>query len=196
MSDDEPDGIAPDEPAPEPDRPVSARPAGRTVRLGLIVLGVIGALSVVLGGSTAADPEDARCTQAKTILEDDGDVEDADDLECEEAIADAIALDAAEPEDEDEVAELASEDTIRTFGLIITGIGVLQLIGALLTLRTRRKGPRLVALAGAALGIVFSPLGIIGIPVLGFVVYAIFFSADARAVFGDPGGPRMFRPRV
>jgi hypothetical protein len=161
------------------------------------VLGVLGALGVALGASTASDPAQGRCAQARTVLEDESDDEDfdADDVECDQAIADAVALAAADTDGEDEVDEIASESTIRTFGLIIAGIGVVQLVGALLTIRTRSKGARLVALIGTGVGIVFSPLGLIGIPILGFVVYALLFSADARAVFGEPGGPRMFRPR-
>ncbi len=186
------DDLAPDEPAPEP--PTRGRrpgQVGRLVRIGCIALGVLGALGIALGASTASNPEDARCTQARSILEDDGDVEDADEIECDDAVAQALTL----GEEDDEASSLSSESTIRTFGLVLAGIGVVQLLGAMLTMRTRAKGPRLLALIGTGIGIVFSPLGLIGVPLFGFVVYAIFFSADARAVFGEPGGPKLFRPR-
>jgi hypothetical protein len=187
------DDIAPDEPVPEPAPPGRpGRPAGRTVRIGLIVLGLLGGLALALGATTASDPEKGRCAQARTILEEDGDVEDASELDCDVAIGQAIAL----AESDDDASGLSTESTIRTFGLIVAGIGVLQLVGALLTVRLRTKTARLLALVGTGLGIVFSPLGLLGIPILGFVVYAILFSGDARAVFGEPGGPRMFKPRT
>lgn len=194
-----------DAPVPEPAGPaevvgtgapagggVPTRRTGRLVRIGLAVLGVIGALSIALGGSTAADPARSVCSQARAILEDDDEDLDAGDIECDDAIVRARDLAAA---DED-VEELRTESYYRTVGLVFTGIGAVQLIGAIVTLRVGTKRARLIALVAAAFGIVFSPLGPIGIPVLGFVVYAIFFSGDARAVFGDPGGPRMFRPRT
>jgi len=189
------DDIAPAEPAPEPDAPTSrptGRPLGRLVRIGCIILGVMGILGLYVGATTASDPEQTQCTQARTILEDEEEVDDGDGVECDDALPRAADL-AAENDDVDEVA---ARSTIRTFGLILMGIGAVQAVGAMLTGRTHSKGARLVALVGAGLGIIFSPLGLIGVPILAFVVYAIFFSGDARAVFGDPGGPRMFRPRT
>jgi hypothetical protein len=188
----EPPPVPEPRPEPDPSAPSTGRPAGRLVRLGCIVLGVLGALGVALGATTASDPEGGRCTQARSVLEDEDVVEDGGDVGCDEAVEQATALAAA---DED-VDEIATESTIRTFGLIVAGIGVLQLVGAVLTLRTRTKPARLVALVGAGLGIVFSPLGLLGIPILGFVVYALSFSGDARTVFGDPSGLRAFRPRT
>jgi hypothetical protein len=204
------DDIAPDEPVPVPgatdaggtadatDAPAApVGRGGRTVRLGCLLLVVISLLGVVLGAVTASDPEQTQCTQARAILEDEDEVDDGGDVECDDAIAQAAALDEAdEAADADEVDAVAEESTIRTFALIVGAIGLLQIVGAALTLRLRTKGARLAALVGAALGIVFSPLGLLAVPVLGFVVYAILFSADARAVFGMPGGPRALRPRT
>ena len=196
MTDDEP-GIAPDEPAPEPASPVTrSRPVGRLVRIGCIVLGTFGLLGLYLGVRTATDPEQAQCNQARTTLEEEDVVDDGADVACDDALSQAATLAAESEGTDDEVDEVSGESAIRTFGMIIAGIALVQIAGALLTARTRTKAARLVALAGTAAGIVFSPLGFLGIPILGFVVYAIFFSADARAVFGDPGGPRMFRPRT
>lgn len=191
---DETHHIGPDEPAPEPEHqpPPATRPIGRVVRIGCAALGLFGLLGLALGATAVSDPAQGRCAQARNILEDDGDVDDAGDVECDEAVSRAIAL----GEEDDDVASVPTESTVRTYGFILAGIGLLQAVGAVLTLRTRTKAMRLAALVGAGLGIIFSPLGLIGIPVLGFVVYAILFSGDARAVFGEPGGPRMFRPRT
>ena len=190
------DAIAPDEPAPEPASPVArTRPVGRLVRLGCIILGTLGLLSLYVGITTATDPDGAQCNQARALLEDEEEVEDGGDVECDDALARADTLAAESEGSDDEIAEIPTESYFRTVGFIFAGIGALQLVGALLTARTRTKAARLVGLVGAGLGIVLSPLGFLGIPVYGFVVYAIFFSADSRAVFGEPAGPRMFRPR-
>ena len=81
-------------------------------------------------------------------------------------------------------------------GIVFLVIGLGQLGGAILTIRTMSKRARLVALVGAGFGIVLPVLGLLTIVILAFAVYAIFFSSDARAVFGDPGGPRFLRPRT
>ena len=194
MTDDDP--IAPDEPAPEPASPVArSRPLGRLVRIGCIILGTFGLLGLYLGIRTATDPEQAQCNQARTILEEEDEVEDGSDVECDEALPRAATLAAESEGSDDEVDEVSTKSAVQTFGGIIAGIGALQVIGAFLTARTHTKAARLVALAGAAFGIVFSPLGLLGVPILGFVAYAIFFSADARAVFGEPARSRLFRPR-
>lgn len=200
MPDQPDDDLLPDEPVPEPAgtpevvgaaRP--GRPVGRLVRTGCILLAVIGLFSLYVGAASASDPEGGRCRQARLLLEDEEVVDDADDVDCDDAIAQAVALDEADRDDE--VDSLATESAVRTFGLIIGGVGLVQAIGGFLTARLRTKGARVVALAGAALGIVFSPLGLLGIVPLGFVVFAIFFSSDARAVFGEPSSPRLFGPR-
>jgi hypothetical protein len=191
--------IAPDTPAPAPREPVQdtgpVRPGGvpgRLVRIGCIVLAVFGLLGLYFGITSAVDPERTQCAQARAILEDEDEVEDGDDVECDDALAQAAALATGD----DDVDEVSSESSIRTFSYIVAGIGLLQAVGGVLTLRLRTKQMRLVALVGAGLGIVFSPLGLLAVVPLGFVVYAILFSNDARALFGDPGGPRAFRPRT
>jgi hypothetical protein len=182
-----------DEAVPEPAAPAAtARPVGRTVRIGCIVLIAIGALGLFVGFSLVSDPDGARCAQARAILEDEEEVEDGGEVECDAAIPQAAEL----AEADDDVAEVLSESAVRTQGWILGAIAALQIVGAVVTLRTRSKAARLAALIGAGLGIVFSPLGLLAILPLGFAVYAILFSGDARAVFGDPGGPRMFRPRT
>jgi hypothetical protein len=194
------DPIAPDEPAPEPAPTRPARPLGRTVRIGLFTLGLLGLLATILGVLTATNPDQGVCASARAELQDangedgeDGEVElddDAiDDLECEDAIAQAETL---------EDVSLPSEATYRTSGTLGVVVGLAQLVGALWTLRTMQKRARMVALVGTGLGIIIlgTLLFPIGIVLFGFVVYAILFSADARAVFGDPGGPRLFRPRA
>jgi hypothetical protein len=191
-----PDG----EPVPEPAATGTRRVTGRTVRIGLFVLGLLGVLSTILGGLTAANPDEGVCASARAELEDangddgqDGDIDlddDAiDDLSCEEAIAQAEQL---------EDVDLPSEGTYRTSGTLGLAVGLVQLVGAFWTLRTMQKRARMVALVGTGLGIIIlgTLLFPIGIIAFGYVVYAILFSADARAVFGDPGGPRLFRPRT
>lgn len=185
-------GTNADEPVPEPADPTPpARPVGRLVRIGCIVLIAVGALGLFVGFSLVSDPDGARCAQARAILEDEEEVEDAGDVPCDDALPRAADLGEAD----DDVAEVLSESAVRTQGWILGGIAALQIVGAVFTLRTHSKAARLAALIGTGLGIVFSPLGLLAILPLGFVVYAIFFSADARAVFGEPGGPRLFRPR-
>jgi hypothetical protein len=182
-----------DEPVPEPADPTpAARPAGRLVRIGCTVLIAIGALGLFVGFSLVSDPDGARCAQARAVLEDEEEVEDGGEVECDDALPRAADL----AEADEDVAEVLSESAVRTQGWILGAIAALQIVGAVLTMRTHSKGARLAALVGAGLGIVFSPLGLLAILPLGFAVYAIFFSADARAVFGEPGGPRMFRPRT
>jgi len=189
-------------------RPAGASPRGRLVRIGCAVLGLIGLLALVLGAQTASDPAAAQCNQARFILEDEEVVDDgeADDIPCDDALDQAAELAAADgtaaDEDEDEdVAEVQEEGTIRTIGFLFAGIGLVQVAGALMTARTGRKSARMVALVGAAIGIVFPvPVPLLGplgsMLLLAFAVYAVLFSSDARAVFGDPGGPRFLRPRT
>ena len=188
MSDHDDGDIAPDEPAPQPSaRP--PRPVGRLVRIGCMVLAFMSLFLLFAGGSFVSDPEGVRCADARAAIEneDDADDVDADDIECDAAVAQGVDI---------EDANIRTESEARTQGFVFLAVGVLQLGGAIATMRTLSKRARIVALVGAGISIILPVLGFLTILVSAFVVYAIFFSADARAVFGEPGGPRLFRPRT
>jgi hypothetical protein len=184
VGDDAPAGDA----APAPRRPV--RPVGRIVRMGCILLAVIGGVGVIQGTMLALDPEDAVCTQARRVLDDDAADDDGknledealdereeeiDDLECEAAVAEAEAVDDG---------DVPSEGAARTTGLLFAGVGLAQLVIGLLLLRRHDNRLRIAALVVCALGILVPALGIFSIPMLAFVVYALGFSADSKAIFG------------
>jgi hypothetical protein len=177
------DDIAPDEPAPEPVRRRAGRP-GRLVRMGCAVLALNALLLLYAGGSFLSDPAGVRCADARAAIEDDDEDVDAEDISCEQAIPRALDL---------EDSNIRTESAARTQGIVFVVIAVFQLAGAVLSLRTLSKRARLLALVGAGFGIVLPVLGLLTIAVMAFVVYAIFFSADARGVFGEPSGPRFMR---
>jgi hypothetical protein len=199
-----PHHIGPDTPAPEPAEVVhpgagaagvAGRPAGRLVRIGLALLVLNGALTVFFGFVTATNPEAGICASAVAELEDaEEPALDPDEVDCDDDAEREAAIAAAEEANGDD--DLPTEGTYRTSGIIGVVVGVVMIAGGFLTLRTGSRRLRTVALVGAGLGIIIPVLGYLSIGISAFVVYAIFFSADARATFGDPGGPRMFRPRV
>lgn len=180
------DDIAPDEPAPEPARRAPSRP-GRLVRIGCSVLALNALLLMYAGGSFVSDPAGVRCADARAAIEDEDEDVDAADISCDDAIPRAVDI---------EDSNIRSEGAARTQGFVFLAIGLAQLAGAILTIRTMSKRARLLALVGAGFGIVLPVLGLLTIAVMAFVVYAIFFSSDARAIFGEPGGPRFMRPRT
>ena len=177
-----PTGATGDAPSAPGRRPVAR--STTVVRVGLALLATLGAITVYFGISTTADPERAICAQARAILEDQDEDLDADDVPCDDAIVRAQQV-------EDET--LNSESAVRTTGVIATIIGAVQFGSALVVMRTRNRTARTVALVTCALGIVFPVLGYVSMAVLLFVVYAIYFSAASRAVFGEP---RFLRPRA
>ena len=177
------DDIAPDEPAPEPARRPVARP-GRLVRMGCAVLALNSLLLLYAGGSFLSDPAGVRCADARAAIEDDDEDIDAGDISCEQAIPQALDI---------EDSNIRTESEARTQGIVFAVIALVQLGGAILTVRTLSKRARILALVGAGFGIVLPVLGLLTIGIMAFVVYAIFFSTDARGVFGDPSGPRFMR---
>lgn len=189
---------------PEPAEPVESvepvRPAGRggrTVRLGAMVLTLFGLLALVLAGYSALNPEQGVCSAAVNELEDADDPPmDPDDVDCGDEDDRTAAIAAAEELNGDD--DLPSESTYRTSGFIGAGVGIALAVGSVLTVVTRSKAWRLVALISAAVSVVFlfALLFPIGIALLLYGVYAILFSADARSIFGEPGGPRLLRPRT
>ena len=182
------DDIAPEEPAPQPPRRPVARP-GRLVRMGCAALALNSLLLLYAGGSFLSDPAGVRCADARAAIEDEDDDEDVDagDVACEEAIPQALDI---------EDSNIRTESEARTQGIVFVVIALVQLGGAILTVRTLSKRARILALVGAGFGIVLPVLGLLTIGIMAFVVYAIFFSTDARGVFGEPSGPRFLKPRT
>lgn len=178
----------------------------RMVRIGFTLLIAIGALVAIAGFRLISDPEDFVCESARTQIDNELDEDepnpavagidpdDVDDLPCAEA--EAIAA---------EFEDVATEDTARSFGTGALIAGSLMIASGAYALVVRTRRGRNIALAIAAIGIIPSTLfglGLIGLFVMGFVVYAIGFSRDAKAAFGVVGGARaaggggLFRPRV
>lgn len=204
-----PDATPEPDPDPEPAGPAEvvtpggatgrSRPVGRLVRIGLTVLALFGAIAVFFAGLTAANPEAGVCGAAVAEIEDVDEADrplDPDDVDCDDDSERREAIAAGEEVNGDD--DLPSESTYRTSGILGVVVGLVMIAGAILTMRTHSRRMRTVALVGAGLGIVvlaglLFPVGMIA---LAFVVYAIFFSSDARAVFGPPGTPRMFRPKA
>lgn len=201
------DGPAPDdEPVPTPGRPVR-RSTGRIFRMGCLLLVGVGVVEVVIGATRVADPEAARCTAARFDLdaalddeEDFNDVElpagdeEADDLDC----ADAVALAAEIPTDEDEAADGIYPDagTFRNQGIVLAVLGLAHGLTGFFTLRTRQRRIRNAALVTAAVGIFIPILGIVSLAGMIFVAYALAFSADAKALFPpDPNRPSLLQRR-
>jgi hypothetical protein len=81
-------------------------------------------------------------------------------------------------------------------GIIVTVLGLGHGLSGFFTLRTRKRLARTIALVFIGVGLLFPVLGIISMLALAFVVFALVFSADARAIFGDRGRGGLLRPRV
>ena len=183
--------------------PADGRRLGTWVRGGAMVLIALGLMQLFLGAQWALDPDAARCTSARlaidTANDDDedfndvtlpDDVDEVEDLDCDQAIELAGAI----PDDEDEEAdgEFTGASTFRTQGIGITVIGLAQAVFGGLVLRTRKRIFRNIALGTAAAGILLPVLGIISLLALAFVVFALAFSRDAKALWG---GGSFLRPR-
>jgi len=206
-------GPAPDDEAPRPGRPVRAAD-GRTFRRGCTVLTAVGVLVLVNGVALAANPASVRCDSARRAIEsahdDDQDFNDVlpegtdtdeiDDLECDEAIG--LAGQIPEDEDEEPSGDFVAESTIRNFGLLYTGVGIVLGVLGFMLLRKRTRTLRTVVLAVTVLTtlVVAPALTLAGLPIglamVVYVIYAVGFSADAKALFPpDPNRPSLFRPR-
>ena len=118
------------------------------------------------------------------------DVDEVDDLDCDQAIELAGAI----PDEEDEEAdgEFTGASTFRTQGIGIAVIGLAQAVSGLLVLRTRKRLFRNIALGAAAAGILLPVLGIVSLLALAFAVFGLAFSRDAKAIWG---GGSFLRPR-
>jgi hypothetical protein len=188
---------------PDDGAPADGRRLGTWVRGGAMVLIALGLMQLFLGAQWALDPDAARCTSARlaidTANDDDedfndvtlpDDVDEVEDLDCDQAIDLAGAI----PDEEDEEAdgEFTGASTFRTQGIGITVIGLAQAVFGGLVLRTRKRVFRNIALGTAAAGILLPVLGIISLLALAFVVFALAFSRDAKALWG---GGSFLRPR-
>ena len=180
----------------------------RMVRIGITVLMLVGALTILLGVTTAANPDSVVCATARSNISDELEAEepapsvsdltddDVDDMSC----ADAVAL-ARELDD-----ELIEESTARNLGIGAAVVGSIMVGGGIAALMMRNRRGRMIALVAAGVGLLASTaqlgLGFISLLMLGFVFYALVYSRDAKASYGDPRAGRpaarggLFRPRV
>lgn len=192
------DDLGPDEVEDDPvsDAPERAEPAPFTWRslagAAALVLALHGVLLATLGSFPLLDPAGARCTLARAEVEDanaddddsndvavDGDV---DDLSCAEAEAAAESIPVDDGED---TLTLPGETSFRVQGAVYVAIALTQVAGGLLVLRTGRRWARNVALVGAVLGLL-APIGLLTLLIVGFVVFGLFFSQQARLVWPRP----------
>ena len=168
-----------------------------------MLLVALGLMQLFLGGQWALDPDAARCTSARLALDtanDDDedfndvtlpdDVDEIDDLDCDQAIELAGAIPADEGEEPD--GEFEGASTFRTQGIGIAVIGLAQAVSGVLVLRTRKRLFRNIALGTAAAGILLPVLGIVSLIALAFVIFSLAFSRDAKAIWG---GGSFLRPR-
>lgn len=162
------------------------------VRAGCLALAGLGVVSLLLIGPTIVNPNALRCSLARSLIDDandDGkdfnDVDtggrEADKLTCAEAVA--LAQTSRRNEDSDKTISLPSGGLIRNRGLMSAVVGVGQAVTGFLTLTTLRRRTRTAALVFTALGVVVPVLGLISVLVLGFVIYAIAFSAPSRELW-------------
>jgi hypothetical protein len=174
------------------------------VRVGAMLLVALGLMQLFLAAQWAFDPDAARCTSARLAIDvanDDDedfndvelpdDVDETGDLDCDQAIALAGAIPADEDDQPD--GEFTSASTFRTQGIGIGVLGIAQGASGILVLRTRKRLFRNIALGTAAVGILVPVLGIISLLALAFVVFALAFSRDAKAIWG---GGSFLRPRL
>lgn len=170
------------------------------IRAACTLLMIFGMLSVFVALPSFTNPAATRCSLSRAwierVNEDDKDFNDVemdgrepDDLECEEAnrIAGRIRID----EDSDDRLSVPAVAAIRTRSGLTTLVGLGQAITGLVTRRTLDRRARTVALVFTAFGVLFSIFGILSVPVLLFVVYALAFSQPSREVWGggDKPGP-------
>lgn len=169
------------------------------VRAGCLTLTVLGALSVVLIGSTVLRPDPVRCSLARALIEDaNGDDEDFNDvdtgerdvagLECEEAIR--LAGGIPESADGDETLSVPSASTIRVRAGLATLVGAAQAVTGYLTLRTGRRQLRNSALVFTLTGAFFPVLGLLTVAPLVFVAYAIGISPASQEIWPRRGRRR------
>lgn len=163
------------------------------------VLLLNGLLFTLISVPPSLDPAAARCTTARSEIEtanendetfDDVDLDgrEVDDLSCDEAIAIAEAIPLDDPADLEEGEEvetvwIPSEGQLRFQLTLILVIGLVQLAGGILVLLRGRRWMRNAAVAGAAVSVIFPVFGLASMLVAGFVVYAMVFSRQSKALW-------------
>jgi hypothetical protein len=170
------------------------RPAvAPVIRAGCLALSMLGAVSLFLATPAIVNPDGIQCSLARTFIEDandDGrrfnDVDtggrEVDALSCDEALALADGI-RTDEEDVDRTASVPSGSLIRNRGILSAIVAIGQGVTGFLTLTTLRRRARTAALVFVALGVVVPVLGLVSVAVLGFVIYAIAFSAPSRALW-------------
>ena len=168
------------------------------VRAGCLALAALGAFSMILGGPAIMNPGGIRCSLARTLIDDANhdskkfnDVDmggrQVDDLNCEEA--QTLAETSRRNENSDDTISLPSKGLIRNRGLMSAVVAIGQGVSGFLTLTTLRRRNRTAALVFTALGVVVPLLGLVSVLVLGFVIYALVFSAPSRALWPSRSRP-------
>lgn len=169
------------------------------VGAGAVVLLLNGLLLALIAIPPSLDPDAARCTTARNEIEaanesDEGydDVEldgrDVGDVDCEEVVALAETIPLEDPADLDEGDEvdtvwIPSVGELRVQLTAILAIGLAQIVGGVLVLVRARRWMRNVAVAAAAVGLVFPVFGLASMLVAAFVVYALVFSRQSKELW-------------
>lgn len=153
--------------------------------------------AVERAGNLPEDEEDSICGQEREAIEADGlprGIDDADDIPCDETGELAAAIDGFEATPPSGTFD--SEGFFRNSAILILAIALGQALAGFFLLRTRARRVRTIALSLTAIGVLILAGNIITLVLLVFTVYALAFSADARAIFPpNPGGGGFLRPR-
>lgn len=180
----------------------SGRPAfPPVIRAGCLTLALLGVFSLFLAVPAILNPSSVSCSLARTLIEDANNDEEefnnvdtggpnAQDLSCTEAVA--LAEQIRRDADSDRTVSVPSEGLIRNRGLMSAIAAGGQIFGGFMTMGTRLRKWRNVALVFTVLGVVVPVLGLVSVAALGFVVYAIGFGSAAKAVW--PPKPRGSAP--
>ncbi|QGG94616.1 hypothetical protein [Actinomarinicola tropica] len=213
MSDERPQDDTPDDEHREPEvvsgevvgEPTRARAVAGPPKLasivgaGAAVLLLNGLLFTLVALPPSLDIDAARCTTARTEIEaandndedyDDVqlDVDDVDDLACDDAVALAEQIPLEDPADVEEGDEvdtvwIPSTGELRFQLTAILAFGFAQVTGGVLVLVRGRRWMRNVSVAAAALGLVFPVFGLASMVAAAFVVYALVFSRQSKELW-------------
>jgi hypothetical protein len=174
------------------------RPAvAPVVRAGCVALSMLGVVSLLLALPSIVNPSGIRCSVARALIDDANDDDKAfNDVDIQRREVNKVSCDDAIPlaegirkeEDSDKTESLPSDSLIRNRGLMSGLVAVGQAATGFLTLTTLKRRTRTAALVFTALGVVVPVLGLVSVLVLGFVIYALAFSAPSREIW--PGGLR------
>lgn len=182
-------------------RAVSPSPRGRIPLLSLVgvaclLLALMGIVLFSLTVPAVLDPEGAQCTFAKRSIDDagaddedyndvvvDGEaLDDASDLSCDEAIPLAESIPTSS--DGDETVTVPSAGTVRTSSAIAGLLGLLQTVTGVGTLMTASRAFRTAAASAAIVGTIIAIIPILPLVLGIFIVWALLFSGQAKAIWG------------